>query len=658
MGDFITRLRTGLNPQYTARVSATSLTGPGTAKNVRDRPLLAAREPSVGILPGRGRRLRSQLYGAAILLVTTVLWASGGPTTKYLFLLPAPPSAALLTACISVITALFLGVGLIGTYMEPGSGGRYNRAAVSDPAAAAAATAPERNPSGADTDADEAEAEALLHSGMHTTGAAGGALVAACAAAREAAQEQERERALWARAQECALPLLPSHGSYFYSSLASHSRGDPPDTELGKSSATLANEAALISGDRGSGMGEGAGAYPRRGPSLDGTVAGPSAPSSPSPQLPRNHDRMPRATGHDVNVGPRRRSTEGGAAGPVPGRWRLRLLTAPARSLPAAGLELGIYNVTAAALGAWGMQRISATRSAFLAQATSLLTPLLVWLSGGRVGVMVWLACFCGALGGAMVALDNVYGAAAAAAAGSAASTGGHGRRIHELLTLLDDAPGLMTASSDGSTAGCVTSSAAAANAAGLVNDRTLLSAGAAVAAAASPAAMTGGRLQVEGVLLSRQAMGAAYVLMSCVFWGLGTVRLGVHSARFRPLQLAAAAAVCYAGLSLLWLFTEILGSPSAGLSDFLELGLLFRNHVTAALLLWAGLGPGALSSYLQVLGQQTVPPAQAQVLFSSTPLWSALIAQLLLPGEAMGPLAWFGGAIMLGASLLASIWQ
>ncbi|GLI69105.1 hypothetical protein VaNZ11_013652 [Volvox africanus] len=658
MGDFITRLRTSLNPQYAARVSATSLTGPGAAKNVRDRPLLAAGDPSVGILPGRGRRLRSQLYGAAVLLVTTVLWASGGPTTKYLFLLPAPPSAALLTACISVITALFLGVGLIGASMESGSGGRHSRAAVSD--AAAAAIAPERKAPGSDIDADEAEAEALLHSGMHTTGAAGGALVAACAAAREAAREQERERALWAGAQECALPVLPSHGSYYYSSLASHSRADPADMELGKNSAALANEAGLISGDLGS-MGGGSGAYPRRGPSVDGTVAGPSAPSSPSPssQLQRNRadlDRMPRVTGHDVSVGSRMRPTEGGAAGPVPGRWRLRLLTAPAHSLPAAGLELGIYNVTAAALGAWGMQRISATRSAFLAQATSLLTPLLVWLSGGRVGVMVWIACFCGALGGAMVALDNVYGAAAAAAAARlAASTSGHGRRIHQLLTLPNNVPDLKTASSDGSTAG---RSVVAAHAAGAVNDLTLLSAEAAVAAAASPAALTGGRLQVEGVLLSRQAMGAAYVLMSCVFWGLGTVRLGVHSARFRPLQLAAAAAMCYAGLSLLWLFTEILGSPSAGLSDFLELGLLLRNHVTAALLLWAGLGPGALSSYLQVLGQQTVPPAQAQVLFSSTPLWSALIAQLLLPGEAMGPLAWFGGAIMLGASLLASIWQ
>ncbi|GFR41052.1 hypothetical protein Agub_g1695, partial [Astrephomene gubernaculifera] len=160
------------------------------------------------------------------------------------------------------------------------------------------------------------------------------------------------------------------------------------------------------------------------------------------------------------------------------------------------------------------------------------------------------------------------------------------------------------------------------------------------------------------GGALSEEALGAGYVLLSCVFWGMATVRLGAHSARFAPLHLAAAAAAAYAGLSLMWLLAEVTGSPSAGLADFLELRLLLRNPRTAAALLWAGLGPGALSSYLQAVGQQTVPPAQAQVLFSSTPLWSALLARLLLPGEeeGMGGLAWLGGGVMLAASLMASL--
>ncbi|GFR42677.1 hypothetical protein Agub_g3488, partial [Astrephomene gubernaculifera] len=146
---------------------------------------------------------------------------------------------------------------------------------------------------------------------------------------------------------------------------------------------------------------------------------------------------------------------------------------------------------------------------------------------------------------------------------------------------------------------------------------------------------------------LSAESMGANYVLASCVFYALGTVRMGVHSARFPPLALAAASAVAYAALAVLWLLAEVAVSPSGGRADYAAAaGLLLRDPAALALLLWAGAGPGALSSYLQALGQRIVPAAQAQMLYSSTPLWSALIAQLLLRGQdgAMGALAWLGG--------------
>lgn len=54
--------------------------------------------------------------------------------------------------------------------------------------------------------------------------------------------------------------------------------------------------------------------------------------------------------------------------------------------------------------------------------------------------------------------------------------------------------------------------------------------------------------------------------------------------------------------------------------------------------------------------GQSSVPAAQAQVLYSSTPLWSALLAALLLSGgEAMSPLGWAGGLAIVIASLVAA---
>lgn len=53
--------------------------------------------------------------------------------------------------------------------------------------------------------------------------------------------------------------------------------------------------------------------------------------------------------------------------------------------------------------------------------------------------------------------------------------------------------------------------------------------------------------------------------------------------------------------------------------------------------------------------GQKTVAPAQAQVIFSSKPLWSAGLAWFLLGGEELGPMTWVGGATLVVAGLIAS---
>ena len=53
--------------------------------------------------------------------------------------------------------------------------------------------------------------------------------------------------------------------------------------------------------------------------------------------------------------------------------------------------------------------------------------------------------------------------------------------------------------------------------------------------------------------------------------------------------------------------------------------------------------------------GQKRVPAAQAQIIFSSLPLWSALFAVLLLQGERMGGFGWAGGLLIVCAGLIAS---
>ena len=53
--------------------------------------------------------------------------------------------------------------------------------------------------------------------------------------------------------------------------------------------------------------------------------------------------------------------------------------------------------------------------------------------------------------------------------------------------------------------------------------------------------------------------------------------------------------------------------------------------------------------------GQRHVQPAEAQVIFSSKPLWAASLAWVLLGGEELGPLTWAGGAALAAAGLVAS---
>jgi drug/metabolite transporter (DMT)-like permease len=53
--------------------------------------------------------------------------------------------------------------------------------------------------------------------------------------------------------------------------------------------------------------------------------------------------------------------------------------------------------------------------------------------------------------------------------------------------------------------------------------------------------------------------------------------------------------------------------------------------------------------------GQRLVSPADAQILFASVPVWSALLAAALLPGEAVRLATWGGGACIVVAGVVAA---
>lgn len=54
--------------------------------------------------------------------------------------------------------------------------------------------------------------------------------------------------------------------------------------------------------------------------------------------------------------------------------------------------------------------------------------------------------------------------------------------------------------------------------------------------------------------------------------------------------------------------------------------------------------------------GQTLVPPTDAQIAFTSVPVWSALLAAAVLPDEPITPATLLGGALVLLAGLVAAL--
>ena len=240
-----------------------------------------------------------------------------------------------------------------------------------------------------------------------------------------------------------------------------------------------------------------------------------------------------------------------------------------------AGGELGLWMCLAFGLEIAGCEFISATKTAFLMQATVLITPILVYVSGARVNKNEWAACGLGLAGSILVALDGI----------SQASPDSAVQQDHEIL-------------------------------------------------------------------------GYILVLLSTFFFSMGTVRLGQYSSKFDSLSLSNASTVSLAICSFIWLLLASQGEGASSLSDTTKIVVgIFSNPTSLAVLLWLGVASGAFASFLLTTGQKTVPPAQAQVILSTTPLFSTGIAMIVLDAsdEAMGGIAWFGAALMLLASVVAS---
>lgn len=158
---------------------------------------------------------------------------------------------------------------------------------------------------------------------------------------------------------------------------------------------------------------------------------------------------------------------------------------------------------------------------------------------------------------------------------------------------------------------------------------------------------------------LTGMVAGDAATVGAALCYSMATVRIPQYTKTVAPIKLALGKSTVLAVVSSLALGWHSLGLIQQGLpvaTDLWPGG--WTDPLIWKILIWSAVGPGALSAYFHIKGQSMVGPTEAQVVFSTVPLWSGLLAAWLLPGEQVGHLTWVGGLCMVVAGLIAAIPQ
>eukprot|EP00899_Mesostigma_viride_P028004 jgi/Mesvir1/8389/Mv12634-RA.1 len=162
--------------------------------------------------------------------------------------------------------------------------------------------------------------------------------------------------------------------------------------------------------------------------------------------------------------------------------------------------------------------------------------------------------------------------------------------------------------------------------------------------------------------------LGDLAVLLGAVFYSLYTVRLGIHAGRLPATQLTAAKLICAAGIALALLVAQFASASWVGINAAEELPALSTGSITGLSLpswasephvwlgiLWLALGPTALADLLETRGQRLVSAPEAQIIYTTQPIWASLISILFL-GEQLGPQMFLGGLAIVAGGYVASL--
>jgi drug/metabolite transporter (DMT)-like permease len=160
--------------------------------------------------------------------------------------------------------------------------------------------------------------------------------------------------------------------------------------------------------------------------------------------------------------------------------------------------------------------------------------------------------------------------------------------------------------------------------------------------AAAAMAFVGAGLLCYDG---SPANVGDLWVLACALLFAVYIVRLETAAERFPALPLTAVQLWTVAALSFPWFARDALAAGAAGNAPHVPwLGVVYLGVVCTAVTTW-----------LQTVGQQDVPAAQASIIYMLEPVFATLFAWVFV-GERPGPKGWAGSGLILGATLLSQV--
>lgn len=154
---------------------------------------------------------------------------------------------------------------------------------------------------------------------------------------------------------------------------------------------------------------------------------------------------------------------------------------------------------------------------------------------------------------------------------------------------------------------------------------------------------------------------GDALEIVSALFFSTYIIRLGKYCNALPANPLVATKIAVQAILSIGWAVLANLGTifhhVPTDVSETAEVlpWTLPTIGITIGVVAWTGLVSSAISGWAQTTGQRGVPASEAVIIFATQPLWASALATFILH-ESFGPKGLAGGALIVAATLLASV--